>query len=184
MPQRKSIRRLIGSAVLLLAFGANLTRATTLNFSYSGRDVTGSGGSSAGIGSFSFSGAPILVSLADLTAFAFTQTTTLPVSPGTSSFTYSLSSLTSFSLSLSGGLPATFSLHTGLSPGDNPLFASESFTVTGLGPTGAFTGDPIGGPLQVGSVNFTPEPASAALIGIGLVTASLLARRGLRKTLP
>lgn len=180
MSQKTSGPRLIAFAILSAILGPDFTKAATLNFSYSGTDVTGIGGSSAGTGTFSFSDSPSSVNLAGLTSFAFTQTTSIPGE--TSSFSYTLSNLTSFSLSLEGGLPTAFSLATNPVSGSNFNFVPEQFTVTNLGPTGAFTGYP-GITLQVGSVTFAPEPASFALIGFGLGAGSLLARRLLKALL-
>ena len=175
---------LFAAAVAVFLCGSLVSRADTLAFTYSGTDVTNTGGTSSGSGTISFNGTPSSLTLASLTDFTFSQTTTVSAI-GTSSFTYSLGDLTSFSATLSGDELLTLMLHTGLAPSSDPaLFFPESFTVTSLDPGGAETINPSNAILQVGQVTqtnaaVTPEPSSFLLLATGLAGAAGVVRRRL-----
>ncbi len=158
--------RFLGAFVFLIS-SANATHATTLVFSFSGTEFGGGRGTSTGMGRFTFTGSPPAISLEDLTSFSFMQTHGFGFPPGPCTFSYGLTDLTSFSFGLANGLPTAFLLTTNFTPGTNPatgyVCLSESFTITGLGTTGAFTRDP-NGIATIGKVSFGPTPAG--LIGL------------------
>jgi hypothetical protein len=161
-------------------FSANLVaRADTVNFVFQGTEQTGLGGTATGTGTFSFTGSPATLGLSELTTFSFADT--LNVNGfGSSTFTYSLADLSSFSAVLSGDTLVSLSLSTIEVPGTSGGFAPESFSVTSLAPDGASTQSGgtltfLGQASQVSAV--TPEPSTLALFGTGILGLAGMARR-------
>jgi hypothetical protein len=129
--------------------------------------------------------------LASLTGFTFTDTIADPAgSSTTSTFSYSLADLTSFSATLSGDTLLTLSLQTVLKSGTNPSFSNEQFTVFNLGIGGGNTYGlfpyPGGVHTSTGQVTETgsstdaspvPEPSTLALFGTGILGLAGAARR-------
>lgn len=164
--------RLISFVVAtVLSLASVAAKADTLHFTFQGTEQTGFGGTATGTGSFSFLGSPVNLSKAGLSQFSFTDTLNV-TNIGSSTFTYSLSDLTSFSAVLSGDNLIALSLLTGATPGTAGNFAPEYFHVTSLAPGGANTGSSgiltfLGQVSPVTAV--TPEPSSFALLGTGLL---------------
>jgi hypothetical protein len=175
--------RYLSSLLCLSVLSCGIGRATTLTFAYSGGQSSIQA-SVLGTGSFTFATGLTSVGLADLTAFSFSQETTfLDFSlPGfvSSTFTYGLGDLTSFSLTLAGNIPVAFTLDTVQVVGSNPAFlAPESFGVFDSASAG-FVGFGSA-PDAIGPVTFTtPEPSTTALLALsGLLLGGFWrARRG------
>jgi hypothetical protein len=140
--------------------------SATIDFTYSGVDTTGIGGTSTGTGSFSF-GVPSSTSsinLNNLSQFSFSQTTSVPV--GTSSFSYTQADLTSFSLNF-----ANLSLNTNAVGGTDSTFYPESFSVTA---NNAQTFNSFGQLLQSGSVTINRQSLTQAIAQGGLLVGTAL----------
>jgi PEP-CTERM motif len=157
--------------------------ADTVNFSYAG---TGPIATVTGSGSFVYSGSPSSLTLASLTAFTFTDN--IDSLNHSSSFTYSLADLTSFSATLSANTLLTLSLQTGFIFGSDPNFAAESFTITNLDALGSSTHSPpfdlptpnitsTGQVTETGSVSSVPEPSTLAMFSTGILGLAGAARR-------
>lgn len=161
--------------------------ADTINFQYSGTSVvSGLPGSSEGSGSFTFVGDPASLTLSSLTAFSFSQTTTVTVAPSvllSLTFSYTLADLTSFSSTESGDTLLSLALTTAAVSYPGQIATPESFVVTSLQPGGAETYNDVGVELTSGQVfqptAVTPEPSTFALLGTGLLGAVGAVRRRL-----
>jgi hypothetical protein len=168
---------IVGTAAILIACTATAsaqnTGSATIDFDYSGTDITGEGGSSSGSGNFTVAtNSNPTNNLNNLSAFNFSQTTQVP-DLGTSSFSYNLNNLNNFSLSFPNGTP-TVSLSTGLesptsfaiNPGNpncfsNCVFYPESFFVSA---NSAGTTSEYSVPLQSGTIELENYTVKAALI--------------------
>jgi hypothetical protein len=173
------------AALGVLAGAAGPAGAGMINFTYAG---TGAG-TATGSGSFTFADGLSTVTLADLTAFSFSQSTNFgdPVMP---TFTYGLGNLTAFAATVSPGPTLTsLSLTTG-NVFPNPAhdsqgrtFAPEAFQVVSLATGGAGTVSP-GGIVTVGTVTqapvaAVPAPPTLTLAGLaGLIGLAYAGRRG------
>jgi hypothetical protein len=156
----------------------------TLEFTYSGGDIQDIGAISSGIGYLVFSSGLKTVSLSNVLAFEFFQTTTLlginPSDNISSTFFYSLADLTDFSAVITGTVfTSSLSLDTTATAGTNPAsFGPESFHIISLSPKGAFTASGFGGTLTVGTVQLAPEPTSILLVATGLLAITDRIRKG------
>lgn len=157
-------------------------------FKYSGVDVYfESGATSSGFGYLAFPSDLKTVSLSNLVAFEFFQTTTLPgIDPSenvSSTFFYSLASLTDFSAVITGTVfTSSLSLDTIATAGTSAVFGPESFHIISLSPQSAFTADTFGSALTVGTVQLTPEPTSILLVATGLLGIAGRMRRSRLRT--
>ncbi len=188
MNHMNQIRRKTGltAAVALLALiGSAPVEAGFVAIGYTGTNVfPGASGSSLGSGSFGFVDSPSAVSLAQLTSFNFSQTTTatqvgFPSATGT--FTYGLADLLGFSASFgAGGTLTGLSFTTKTVAPSNAQFTPESFVVTSLAINGAGTFNVINQQLQAGTITVTPsavpEPSSLAMTGVASLAGLGLAR--------
>jgi hypothetical protein len=175
-------RRVALAGLLALALATH-AHAGFINFTYAG---TGAG-TATGSGSFSFADGLTKVTLADLTAFSFSQSTIFPGEPVVPTFTYGLGNLTAFAATVGPGSTLTgLSLTTGLvvpNPPNNSQgtpFLSESFQVTSLATGGASTSNP-GVIFTTGTVTQgVPAPPTLllGLVGAGVTGFARLRRRG------
>jgi hypothetical protein len=172
---------LAGLLALALATPA---RAGLINFTYAGTGV----GAATGSGSFAFADGLTKVTLADLTAFSFSQSTNFgdPVMP---TFTYGLGDLTAFAATVGPGSTLTgLSLTTGLffpNPPTNSQgmhFTSEAFQVTSLATGGASTFNPTlivtTGTVTQAAAAAVPAPPTLLLGLVGAACVARLRRRG------
>jgi hypothetical protein len=147
----------------------------TVYFTYSGADIEDIGAISSGIGYLVFPSSLKTVSLSNVVAFEFFQTTTLlgtnPSDNISSTFFYSLVNLTDFSAVITGTVfTSSLSLDTTATSGTNPVFGPESFHVISLSPKSAFTAaGNTRGTLTLGTVQLVPEPTSILLVATGLL---------------
>ena len=154
---------------------ADTIQFTTVEFSYSGVDVNEIGATSSGFGFFVFQKGLTTVSLSDLAAFDFFQTTTLlgndPSENVAATFFYSLANLTDFSAVLTGSiLTSALTLDTVATVGiTDASFSPESFHIVSLAHNGAHTANAFGQTLTVGTAMLAPEPTSMILLGTGLL---------------
>ena len=168
--------------LLLVALSTEFAAAssiqfTTVEFTYSGVDINGYGATSSGVGLLVFPKGLRTVSLSDLAAFYFSQTTTLlGINPGenvASTFFYSLANLTDFSAVITGSVfTSALSLDTVATAGTNPGFNPESFHITSLAPRDAYTAAGTTFTLTLGTaklVQLVPEPTSIILVATGLL---------------
>ncbi len=171
----KAIYRLAHGASIISALAVLIVTTTvanaqntglaTIGFSYSGLDVTGEGGSSAGTGSFSVATGPNPISsLSSLFSFNFSQTTN--VLEGVSSYSYSLGDLNNFSLSFPSGQPS-LSLSTNAVYGTNTNFFPEAFSVSG---NAAHTSN-LFGTLQQGSISIDQASLAKAIAANSVTTS-------------
>jgi len=151
----------------------------SIKFTYSGVDINGFGAISSGVGIFVFPIGLKTITLSDLVGFQFFQTTTLlGDNPVSSTFFYTLTSLTDFSAVITGTVfTSSLSLNTTETTGSNPVFAPESFHIISLTPQGAFTATG-GTTLTQGTAQLVPEPASIVLIATGLLGIASRTRKG------
>jgi hypothetical protein len=161
-------------ALLLVSLSTEFAAAhsvgfETIEFTYSGVDINGGGATSSGLGIFVFPTGLKTVSLSNLVAFDFFQTTTLlGDKPVSSTFFYSLANLIDFSAVMTGTVfTSSLSLDTTATAGTNPVFGPESFHIISLAPQSAFTAS--GTPLTQGTVQLVPEPTSILLVATGLL---------------
>jgi hypothetical protein len=175
------------AALGVLAGAAGPAGAGMINFTYAG---TGAG-TATGSGSFTFADGLSTVTLADLTAFSFRQSTNFgdPVVP---TFTYGLGDLTAFAATVGPGPTLTsLSLTTGNvfgNPATNSQgmhFAPQAFQITSLATGAASTFNAIvGAPVTTGTVTqaapaAVPAPPTLTLAGLaGLIGLAYAARRG------
>jgi hypothetical protein len=172
----------VALAGLLALALATHARAGFINFTYAG---TGAG-TATGSGSFSFADGLTKVTLADLTAFSFSQSTNFGDSV-VPTFTYGLGNLTAFAATVGPGSTLTgLSLTTGLVVPNPPTdshgtpFLTESFQVTSLATGGASTSNP-GVIFTTGTVTQgVPAPPTLllGLVGAGVTGVARLRRRG------
>jgi hypothetical protein len=182
--------RRIGLAVAalgVLAGAAGPAGAGMINFTYAGTGVA----TATGSGSFTFADGLSTITLADLTAFSFSQSTNFgdPVVP---TFTYGLGNLTAFAATVGPGSTLTsLSLTTGNVIGNPPTnaqgmhFQPQAFQVTSLATGAASTFNAIGGgPFTTGTAAqatpaAVPAPPTLTLAGLaGLIGLAYAGRRG------
>ncbi len=178
-------RKYAAAIVAILALTASSrVEAGFVALTYAGTNVfPGANGTSTGSGNFSFADNPSSLSLAQLTTFGFSQSTTasqpgFPTATGT--FTYGLADLLSFSAGFGpgGGLTSlSFTTKAVAASSPGSPFAPESFVVTSLATNGAATFNPANQQLQAGTIAAVPEPASWAMTGIGGLMGLAYARR-------
>ena len=175
------IRNLLVAGALLSA--GLMARADTIDFTYTGAITpdTGTFGLVTGSGNFSYSGSPILVTLADLSSFSFEDTFD-PNGLPPATFTYTLSDVTSFASIVGGGYVFYLGLGTDNDGGTDPgVYAPEDFYVSSLLPLGAgtFSGEELTsiGTVCVQSTSVTPEPGSLLLLATGLLGLAVFWRR-------
>jgi hypothetical protein len=183
------IKRMATTALALACLAGSARASVTVNFSYSGTPSGGFTLDSSGTGSFTFADGLAAVGLADLTSFGFTQTVTDSRNGDfLGTFTYGLSSLTSFSATVGPGPGLTgLGLTTGFVLPSPPGIAAESFTVSSLGTGGASTTLILGliseaataGTVTITSIETTavPEPGTAAMLASGIPIALMAWRR-------
>jgi hypothetical protein len=178
-------RRVALAGLLALALTTH-ARADFINFTYTGRGF----GTATGSGSFSFADGLTKVTLADLTAFSFSQSTNFGdlIVP---TFTYGLGNLISFTATIGPGSALTdLSLLTGTAL-PNPLkdshgtrFASEFFQVFSLATNGAKTSSTTenftAGTVTQAAAAAVPAPPTLllGLVGAGVTGVARLRRRG------
>lgn len=168
------MKRFAAAALALTAI-ASVASAGTVNFTFTG-SAYGTA-SSSGSGSFTFSGPGPLIGLSDITAFSFTTSRDIPSLGFTSTYTYGLSDLNSFTgnVDVSGNLYSIVLV-------TNAVNASS--TNGAAGPLGFLMGSTTTGALFYldgeytldvqGSVALTSVPAPGAmgaLAGAGLLAA-------------
>lgn len=172
-------------AAALLAFAPAMASATTVGFTYAGVDDDDSYVTSAGSGTISFNGSGALT-LANLTGFSFSQTTTLsdPALSGAGTFTYGLGDVLAFAGVFNGSTFSSLSLRTRTVADPSGFLADQSFRIRSLNANGANAAFDDGGTDEatVGAVLVTaavPEPASWTLMimGVGIAGAAARGRR-------
>ena len=165
---RYSLLTTLGAVLLL----STCLRGDTIAFTYNGNTTLDGGDTSTGTGSITFTPVSGAISLAQVTAFSYTQVTDLGIN-----FTFGLPDLTTFTLT-SASPTATINLVTAFVPPAAAGPLPENFTWTG--PLTASTGTvaaqqppPAGsfpvdtGPVQATytpSVSVIPEPGTAHLL--------------------
>jgi hypothetical protein len=197
-----------GVLAFILAILATPAIAATINFTYSGRDVTppliipGLGTllvTTSGSGSFTAPDQPVLL-LSDLSAFTFVQTIHLEFSAGTipgifpanGVFTYGLTDLLDFSAGFSGSSLASLAFNTNYVPGTSDpgvSFNPERLSVAGLAPdqvtTYSLQPDGSGFPVILGQIQVlgaVPEAEMWLMLILGFgVTGSVLRNRGVHR---
>ena len=169
------LKRFASVILLLTCVGEPAHAATTtVDFDYAGIDQTGGSAIISGTGSFSYIGIGV-VDLTGLSSFSFVQSVSgAPL--GSSTFSYSLTDLTSFSF-----LSATsLSLTTVAVAGTNEKFFSESFEVLGtLGQTFNSQSPPVllsQGPVTIFAAA-VPEPSTWAMMLLGFAGLSFAFRQ-------
>jgi hypothetical protein len=162
----------------LFALGVSLASASTVDFSYSGYQES-EGYRAAGTGSLAFPDGLTSVTLPDLTAFSFSGYTNYGTYGGIWDYSYGLANLADFSLAVSGLSISEFALDAVRTPNNPPY---DFFVLTPS--PGEFignTGVAVEGPITITSFEAAaPEPASFALLGLGIVAVGgwrKLARR-------
>ena len=176
---------------VVLGIGAASARAGTVSLAYSGRNQDNSFINALGSGSFSFATGATSVTLANLTAFSFGETTTLsdPGLSGSSSYAYGLTSLVSFSATFSAtGALTGLSFRTGYANASNGFLNPQYFVLSSLRTNGATSyqsgpdGDVTTGTVAAAVVPAAvPEPASLTLVGLAVGTGGLAACRARRR---
>jgi PEP-CTERM motif len=201
----KTIRIVLAFIFAVLATPAT---AATINFTYSGRDVTppftvGGFGTlvvtTSGSGSFTAPDQPIVM-LSDLSAFSFVQTLHLEFSngavpglfPANGVFTYGLADLQDFSAGFSGSSLASVAFNTSYVPGASDTFVGfnpERLSVAGLAPdqvtTYAQLPDGSGFPVILGQIQVlaaVPEATTWMMLILGFGMMGIVLRgRGIQR---
>ena len=160
---------------------ATLASAATLNFSFSGEQLS-TRATAAGTGSLAWPDGIATVGLPELTAFSYAgyvqssyngSSITIPE-------TYGLTDLADFALTVSGGAISAFSLDTVLQSAWPTQFSVFPAPGGFYGNTGA----DIVGPVTITNFDAAPEPASFALIGLGLAGLGLWRKKEIGRCIP
>jgi hypothetical protein len=164
--------------LLLTALGTTFAAADSIEFIYNGPG--GPDATATGFGFITFNHGLKTLSLSNLTAFQFVQTTVFDISGITVTFFYTTNDLIDFSATLAGPRLTSLSLDTVATPG-TIFSAPEAFHVTSLFDLdGAYTTGNVGIVLTQGSVTLIPEPGTLGLMGTGLIGILALVRKRLR----
>lgn len=160
--------RHIAAAALIFVAVAAPAEASVFSLTYNGASTFGFGpASGAGSLSTDVTGA---VTLADLTSFTFSLTAGLPGK--TDHFTFGLSDISSFSGDIANGAWTDLQFETKVLPGY--YTPNTQFVVLDLGPDGALTANPDSPPLTRGALTVaaagqpTPVPEPGLLALLGV----------------